>query len=170
MVAFQTNTRREKMNARDFEKKLFALLFRSTQRITPHFVAYQLDMSFEEAQKQLDQMAANGALRLEIDDNGGIWYEAPGVERGKEPAAAPVYSQPVAHQPESVRVVYAPARFGVFSIAALVLGGFLLFKLLLPLMLIAGVIGLARLAFGHRRSFGGGCGYHRAHRHDWYRR
>ena len=120
------------MNARDFEKKLFALMFRSSERLTPHFVAYQLDIPFEEAQKQLDQLAASGALRLELDDDGGLWYEAPGVERPKSAAPA---MQPT----QAPQMIAAPSRFSGLSLVAFLFGGLLLFKFLLPILLLFGV-------------------------------
>jgi hypothetical protein len=154
------------MNARDFEKKLFALMFRSHERLTPHFVAYQLDISFEEAQKQLDQLAASGALRLEIDENGGLWYEAPGVERPKTSIPAAAYSQPQAEQP---RMIHAPSRFSGLSIAALLFGGLILFKFLVPILLVLGIFGWMKFRWNHRMSRH--AFYHRAAPMIWlYRR
>ena len=128
------------MNARDFEKKLFALIFRSKDKLTPHFVAYQLDIPFAEAQQQLDQLAASGALRLELDDNGGLWYEAPGVERLQTTTSA---TQPAPEQP---RVIAAPSRFSGLSLVGILFGGLLLFKFLLPILIVLGVFSW----FGYR--------------------
>jgi hypothetical protein len=120
------------MNAHDFEKKLFALIFHSKEKLTPHFVAYQLDIPFVEAQQQLDQLAASGVLRLELDDNGGLWYEAPGVER---PTTSVVTTQPM-HQP---LLIAAPSRFSGLSMVGFLFGGLLLFKFLLPILIVLGL-------------------------------
>jgi hypothetical protein len=120
------------MNARDFEKKLFTLMFRSSEKLTPHFVAYQLDIPFEEAQRQLDQLTVSGALRLELDENGGLWYEAPGVQR---PTIVAPMTQPALERP---RMLAAPSRVNGLSLVALLVGGVLLLKFLVPLLIILG--------------------------------
>lgn len=72
------------MNAREFEKRLLDLVFQTDLRITPHLVAYRLDIPFQEAREQLDRMAKQGVINLEMDEAGNVHYEVPGVERPRE--------------------------------------------------------------------------------------
>jgi len=148
------------MNVRDFEQRLLAVVFQSKERLTPHFVAYQLGLPFAETKAHLEKLAQEGVISMELDDNGAIWYEVPGAERLTE--AKPAYI-PAAQPPRPV-VVAAP-RVGLRAlplVGLLVVGGLLLKVFFFPLLLLFLFLGLGRgLRFGRR--FG-----HRSHQRGYH--
>lgn len=135
------------MNAREFERSLLGLVFESNERLTPHFVAYRLNLPFAEAKSHLEDLAAKGILLMEVDDDGKIWYEVPpGVERPKVSAQTPPPVMPKVTPQPQMRVVMAPPRagIGIVSIFAILAVGALILKFLFPILLILGVVGLIR--------------------------
>jgi hypothetical protein len=170
------------LNNRDFEQRFLDLVFRSDERLTPHLVAYRLDIPFAEAKQQLERLAKEGMVSFEMDESGNTWYEVPGVERRKRsfddaPRAPLPPVKPAEPQP---RMVSAPPRgFGVLSVVGILAAGLLivgLVKLLFMPLLILGLLGLA--VFRHRagchgwgRSWRRGFGTYRLMRHGrrwWY--
>jgi hypothetical protein len=59
------------------EHRLLELAFTTDAKITASALAYFAPCSIEDAQKVLDALSARERIRMEIDDDGGIYYLVP---------------------------------------------------------------------------------------------
>lgn len=166
------------MKKRDFELRLLDLVFTSSERLTPHLVAYRLNIPFSEAREHLDRMVKEGVLTLEMDERGNTWYEAPGVERPQR-AFSPVPPM-MTSSPPALRVAAAPRSTSGLSVLWILAGGMLVWGMLgffFPVLLFFGIFALCRLGRARRYDryhwsynrgyfrypFSGGCGRYRVY-------
>ncbi len=63
------------------EHRLLDLAYTTDAVITAPLLAYYVPCRIEDAERLLDRLAAEGRVRLEVDDNGNVSYEVPNRQR-----------------------------------------------------------------------------------------
>jgi len=66
------------MKYEEFEQAVLTLAHESDVELTPATVAYQLKCSVKESKMHLEEMLQQGALQLDSDDNGNLFYRMGG--------------------------------------------------------------------------------------------
>lgn len=89
------------MDQRTFEQAILHMVHGEGQRqLKASEVAYRVGVTLKEAERALDRMVTSGALELDSDDEGNLFYFAPGAPAqaaapaGQAPPAAPAAGQP----------------------------------------------------------------------------
>ncbi len=68
------------MEQAQFEQAVLRMVHSGgADRLTPNAVAYQMRLSVKDAERMLDKMVTNGALELDSDDDGNLFYFVPGL-------------------------------------------------------------------------------------------
>lgn len=65
------------MNYRVFEARVLELLYKTDVRLVPQQAAFRLGCSVEEARRLLEEMTRAGAVTMEVDGDGVIYYDIP---------------------------------------------------------------------------------------------
>lgn len=69
------------MKHQEVEHQILELVFRTNLRLTTGLVAYRLGLSCAEARARLSALVSEGALELTSDEQGSLYYTAPGALR-----------------------------------------------------------------------------------------
>ena len=68
------------MDQREFEQRVLQMVHhRGLDRVTPSAMAYEFGASVKDAERMLDRMVTTGALELDSDDDGNLFYFVPGL-------------------------------------------------------------------------------------------
>lgn len=83
------------MDQRQFEQAILHMIHgEGLRRLKPTEVAYRMGVSLKEAERMLDRMVTEGALELDSDDDGNLFYYAPGAPLMAPPGAMPPQQAP----------------------------------------------------------------------------
>lgn len=96
------------MDVQQFEQAILKLAFETNTRITPASVAYYLGIPSRETNRLLNELLREGALELDSDEDGNLFYRVPhSVEEVDPKAAAMFVSAEEAPQPAKPAVFNA---------------------------------------------------------------
>lgn len=96
------------MNIRDFEQSVLKLAFETDARITTASVAYYLGIPSREANDLLNALLEEGALELDSDETGNLFYRVPQNAGGQDAGVADLKRQIDEAAGKSERTLPAP--------------------------------------------------------------